>query len=113
MDLNFVDPPTKYRREKTYDWDAILAALKDNPGQWALLAEQGKMSTYNAITQNKISNFRPGLGVEARLANSDWKSKPRRADVFVRYSPDLDESLTVKERQAIWVKIRKREKENK
>jgi hypothetical protein len=109
--IEFVDPPTKYRREKTYDWDNIYQSLRDNPGQWALLVEQGKMSTYNAIAQSNISNFKPDMGIETRLANSNYKTKPRRADIYVRYNPDLHEGLTVKEREALWRTARKIEKE--
>lgn len=112
-DIEFVDPPTKYRREKSYDWDAIYAQIRENPGQWAMLVKQGKMSTYNAIKQSNISNFRPAMGVELRVSNSDYKASPRRADIYIRYNADLDTSLNVKEREAMWRKARKIEKERK
>lgn len=111
--LTFVDPPEKHRKRQHYDWDSVHEALKANPGQWAVLPGQGYVSTYNAISQSKISNFRPSMGVEARTSDNDMSAKPRTCTIHVRYNPDLDESLTVKEREKIWIQIRKIEKEKK
>lgn len=109
--LSFVDPPEKFRRRRAYEWTAILAALKDNPGEWALLAEGGMHSTYTAVTQGKTSAFHPSLGVEMRTANNDMTTKPRTCDLYARYNPDLDQALTVKERQAAWRRFRANQKE--
>jgi hypothetical protein len=112
MTLVFKDPPTQGKRVR-YDWDAIYAALRDNPGEWALLKEGGTISTYNAVTQNRIKNFNPTMGVEMRTANNNFKVKPRTCDIYVRFNPDLDESLTVKEREKMWIAYRKSQKEKK
>lgn len=115
MGLKFTDPPTKWSKRNRYDWDKIYPELRENPGEWALLGERGTVSTYNAVTQGKISNFHPSMGVEIRTANNDLNATPRTCDLFVRYNPDKDESLTVKEREKMWVQYRKnrREKEKK
>jgi hypothetical protein len=112
-DLTFTDPPTAYRREKVYDWEKIYAELRGWPGKWALLDEQGKVSIHNAIKGGKISNFHPNLGVESMTANTDTTSKPRRADIYVRYNPDNDTSITAKEREKMWILGRKKDKEMK
>lgn len=109
--MRFADPPTKYRRRATYDWDKIYAAIKDNPGEWAVIAEPGTVSTYNAVTQGKIKNFLPAMGIEMRTSDNDFKATPRTCTIWCRYNPDLDESLTVKQRQQAWRDIRARQKE--
>lgn len=110
--LKFGTPPTKYRREKRYDWDAILNQLRDNPEQWAILEEQGKVSIHNAISQGKISNFHPDMGIESRTAHTDFSVSPRRADIWVRYAPHADKGLTKKQADKVMVEYRKRTKEN-
>lgn len=111
MDPSFVEPPEKYRKRRSYEWTRIYDMIKSNPGQWLLLAEQGSHSTYTAVTQGKVSTFHPEKGVEMRTANN--KGKPRTCDLYCRYNPDFDKSLTVKEREKVWIQIRKIEKEKK
>jgi hypothetical protein len=110
MDLNFEDPPERFRKRKSYEWTAIYQALKANPAQWALLAEGGLHSTYTAVSQGKISTFHPAMGIEMRTANNST-AKPRTCDLYARYNPDLDTALTVKERAKVWVQARKIAKE--
>lgn len=109
----FAEPPDRYRKRKVYDWDQTYALIKGNPGQWLVLAEPGYVSTYNAITQRKVSNFHPDMGIEMRTSDNDLSASPRTATIWVRYNPDYDTSLTVKEREKVWVQIRKIEKEKK
>lgn len=109
--LKFGDPPTTYRKEKAYDWAAILAELKANPEKWALLEQHGKVSVHNAIKAGKIRNFHPTMGVDSRTANTDYSAKPRRAEIWIQYSPYRDESLTKKQADKVMSEARKREKE--
>jgi len=113
--VEFTEPPEKYRKRVAYDWDTIYANLKANPGQWAWLnpGHVATVGTYVAVTQGKIKNFQPSMGIEMRTSDNDYNAKPRTCNLWARYNPDLDESLTVKERQQAWREIRKAEKEKK
>jgi hypothetical protein len=112
MGLKYVAPPTKNKRV-VYDWEAIYADLRANPGDWALLREDGTISTYNAVTQGKVKTFHPSMGIEMRTANNNFKVSPRTCDLYVRYNPDKDEGLTAKEVEAAWRLHRKNQKEKK
>lgn len=112
MDPVFTDPPNKGKRV-TYDWQKIYALIRENPGEWLWLnpGHTATISTYNAVAQGSIKNFRPDMGVEMRTANNDFKAKPRTCDLYVRYNPTLDVALTYREREVIERQIRKNEKE--
>lgn len=111
-DLKFTEPPAAHRRDaRRYDWDAVLAQLKANPTKWALLGEGERISIYNAIRGGKISNFHWSMGVEVTSANNDLTASPRTADIYVRYNPEGDTSLTVKQREQIMREARKAERE--
>jgi hypothetical protein len=110
--VRFADPPTKkWTKYTNFDWEAIYAELRANPGEWAVLAEPGYISTYNSYAQGKISTFNRALGVEMRTTDNDVKAKPRTCTLWARYNPDYDESLTVKQREQIWVQYRKKQRE--
>jgi hypothetical protein len=113
--LKFQDPPgTRSRIGRwSYDWTAVLGELKQNPGQWALLNENGpaKASIANAIRAGKISVMRPENGVQVRMANTNRAVSPRTCDVYVRYWPEDDVHLSSEERKSLMKIIGDREKE--
>lgn len=112
--MTFTDPPASHRRTRRHNWEEITPLLRENPGRWLLFAEQEKVSVYNAIKGGKIKSIHPKDGYEVTSANnSPLTAKPRVADLYLRYNPEADENLTVKEKEAAMRAVRKAEKERK
>lgn len=107
----FTEPPTKGRKTVRYNWEAITAQLREHPIEWARIAKQGKESTANAIREGKVSGIHPSNGYEVMAAETKRNAKPRTADIFVRYNPETDTTLTAKERKAAMAAVRRAEKE--
>jgi hypothetical protein len=107
-DIEFTQPPTSGRKTVRYDWDAITAKLRQRPGEWALLAKQGKESTANAMREGKTSGFHPANGFEVTVADTNRDARPRTTDIYVRYNPEMDTGLTAK---AAMAQVRKQQKE--
>lgn len=109
-EYTFVDrPPARGK----YDWEYIYELIRSRPGAWLRLVEGGKISTYNAVTGGRVTTFTPEMGVEMMTRNNQYKVRPRTCDIYVRYNPEKDQSLTVKQREQILREMRKREKEER
>lgn len=93
--VKFTDnPPPK--REQRYDWDAIAAKLRRQPGKWALIFENDLTSL---ATSFRLGGFKalPPDEFEIRTSNGTRgvthaearargvEPEPRRCDLYMRY----------------------------
>lgn len=80
-------PPTSH-----YDWPAIAQRLRDNPGQWLKVFDNGPVSVVNAIRQSTVSPltplYRPDYpdvgGFEVTTRNN-VVGPPRTATLYLRW----------------------------
>lgn len=82
--IKFTDPPKVVRG--AHDYEAIAAALRENPGEWALIQEGGPLGVATAIRTGGIPALRRGLGFELRTANNT-RETPRTCDLYLRFNP--------------------------
>lgn len=75
------DPP---RRRQQYDWDAIAAKLRSQPGDWAKVFEHDKTSIVNAIRQGAVLPLSPTLGFEIKTRNN-VRYPVRTCSLYMRY----------------------------
>jgi len=78
-------PPPRHR----YDWPMIQAMLRQRPGEWLKVFDEGPTSIAVAIRQQSITTLgpmhAPGVsGVEVRTRNNT-KDAPRMCTLFVRW----------------------------
>lgn len=91
--VTFEDPPPQ--RERPYDWDAIAAALREKPRQWAKVFDEDRASLATAIRIHGIKALDPDKGFEVRTANN-YKPQPgsdevRTCSMYLRYVPEKDQ----------------------
>lgn len=84
------DPPPGRGR---YDWQAIADQLRERPGQWAKIFEQDRASLATAIRIRGVHALLPEKGFEVKTANNK-RSTPRLCDLYLRYNPERDESVS-------------------
>ena len=103
MLLKFVDPPEPRVGKWSYDWTAVYRQLREHPGEWALLdhEKQPRVSVANALRDSKISQMRRDRGIQIRTANGKYDQSPKVCDIYLRYWPEADQSISEKERTAL------------
>lgn len=83
-DLKWQDPPPNAAgRPSLTDWRAVAAALRERPGEWALVVEGVSISTATNIKKARLVAFAPAGSFEAVARNGSNKTK--RADIYARY----------------------------
>lgn len=87
MTIEWQNPPggsTRHGIDPLTDWFAVAAALKTQPGRWALvLKDVGQAHVYR-INKGRNMAFRDGV-YEAVGRNSNHYDKPAHIDLYVRY----------------------------
>jgi hypothetical protein len=81
-DLVWEAPPPAERRR--YDWPEISRQLRNNPGKWMRIFENGPTSTANAIRQGDVASLRSEDGFEVTTRNNT-RSAPRRCSLYLRW----------------------------
>lgn len=76
------DPPERTR----YDWAAIAAQLRMEPGQWYKVFEDGPASTANAVRQGSIAAVKPEDGYETMTRNNT-RAPRRTCTLYMRWMP--------------------------
>lgn len=83
----FGDPPP---RPVQYDWAAIAALLRTQPGEWYCVFKQDRSTVVTALRQDSIAALRSTKGFEVRSANNKPNARPRTCDLWLRYVPSKD-----------------------
>lgn len=83
-EITFQEPPkvTRSGRAPNPKYLQIAQQLKERPGQWALIIEQGHQTTAARIRSGRISAFRPKGMFEATARNTDDQG---RCQVYARF----------------------------
>lgn len=82
------EPPPENRsgRRGKYDWDAIVAALQERPGQWRLVVEGANRGLYSAIKARRMVALQdPDWEFEVRSRNTDRENNT--ADIWMSATP--------------------------
>lgn len=74
--------PVRYKRSNT-EWNAIAQALKENPNEWAKVAENINPSTVTHIRKGRLSAFTPEGSFEASGHGRNEKGYTK--ELYVRY----------------------------
>ena len=84
-DLTWVEePPAKKKTGRRGKWERIFAALRDRPGNWALVSDAGTANSARTIAYN-VSNQ---VGFEGRPA--DVPNTEGRYDIYARYTGEAN-----------------------
>lgn len=84
-------PPGRSIREEPVDWEAAYDAMKQNPGQWGLIATNVSGSTPGQLRAGNNQHFRGDdlKSFEFRTRKPEKPDKPygkRRTDLYGRYN---------------------------
>lgn len=78
------EKPTTDGRSRHRDYEPIAAALRGNPGAWAVLSEDSPSSLAVNLRQGKYKAFRPVSDYEATTRHLP-EHAPNRARIYVRF----------------------------
>lgn len=80
--------PPRPANRGPYDWNAIAQRLRQKPGEWLLIFEDGPRGTANSVRQGHVLVFRePGYEVTTRNNNPETGT----CSLYVRWvPPDAD-----------------------
>lgn len=82
LDIKWEEPPADGRRQTR--WDLVAAALRERPGEWAMVKENTSSSTAVNISLGRLISFRPAGAFEARSVKAAKEGGERR-DVYARF----------------------------
>jgi hypothetical protein len=69
VDIKWEEPPKQLLGRGRTNWSEIASALKSNPEQWAVVAENVSASTGTHIRYGRLKAFEPSGAFEARDAS--------------------------------------------
>lgn len=81
-DIKWEDPPAIDKSGRGR-YDDLAAALRENPGRWALVGDDLAASTTTAINTGRLRAFMPPGAFQSR--SQTHKDDPRRRRIWARY----------------------------
>lgn len=85
----WASPPPADRGK--YDWSAIAQHLREHPGEWLRVFEDGPTSTANTVRQGDVSVLLPRDGFEVTTRNNTRYPR-RRCTLYLRWVPPEGET---------------------
>jgi hypothetical protein len=85
VELKWEEPPQQLLGRGRTDWREIADALKSNPEQWAVVAENVSASTGTHIRYGRLKAFEPAGAFEARVSGARADDSGRASKVYARY----------------------------
>lgn len=79
-DIKWEEPEFDGRRDKKYDWVAIFAELRANPGRWALVSDDAPVSMTTNIKRGRYVG-----GADGEFEAVTRESKNYRGKIYARY----------------------------
>lgn len=76
--IEWKEPPADGRGSRLFDWEVIVAACKERPGQWALIGHD---------VWSSHSSSAKAHGLNARFVGTDSGHRSK-GDLYVRWLPD-------------------------
>lgn len=98
--LRWETPPAALRNRTRRDWQVIADSLKDNPGNWAVVAEDVSASTGTHIRHGRLTAFAPAGAFEARVSGARDSKTGRAEKVYARYIGEKGEFAHIGEDEA-------------
>lgn len=83
--------PVRYKRSNT-EWNDIAQALKDNPNEWAKIAENINPSTVTHIRKGRLKAFEPAGVFEA--SGHGRTEKGHTKELYARYVGERSATTT-------------------
>jgi hypothetical protein len=75
-------------RRGKYNWTAIASRLRERPGTWLLIEEQGSRSIYSAVKRGRLTALRdPEWVYEIKTRNTNGN----KADIWMSARPRTEE----------------------
>lgn len=85
VDIKWEEPPQQLLGRGRTNWSEIANALKGNPEQWAVVAENVSASTGTHIRYGRLKAFEPSGSFEARVSGAHSSSSGRAEKIYARY----------------------------
>jgi hypothetical protein len=85
VELKWEEPPQQLLGRGRTNWREIADALKSNPEQWAVVAENVSASTGTHIRYGRLKAFEPAGAFEARVSGARADDSGRASKVYARY----------------------------
>lgn len=85
VELKWEEPPQQLLGRGRNNWREIADALKSNPEQWAVVAENVSASTGTHIRYGRLKAFEPAGAFEARVSGARADDSGRASKVYARY----------------------------
>ena len=85
FEMKWEEPPQQLLGRGRTDWRAIADALKSNPNEWAVVAENVSASTGTHIRYGRLKAFEPSGAFEARVSGARADSSGRASKVYARF----------------------------
>ena len=85
VNLKWEEPPQELLGRGRTNWKEIADALKRNPEQWAVVAENVSASTGTHIRHGRLKAFAPAGAFEARVSGARSDESGRANKVYARY----------------------------
>jgi hypothetical protein len=82
--LHFAPLPSRRHGKRRYDWDQIVMALREHPGEWALVLLSVPTSTAHTIRARRIKALQLDDGV---IAATIRESRNSIGNVWARFVP--------------------------
>jgi len=85
VEMKWEEPPQQLLGRGHTDWRAVADALKSNPNEWAVVAENVSASTGTHIRYGRLKAFEPSGAFEARVSGARGDASGRASKVYARY----------------------------
>jgi hypothetical protein len=85
VDIKWEEPPKQLLGRGRTNWEEIASALKSNPEQWAVVAENVSASTGTHIRYGRLKAFEPSGAFEARVSGAHSSENGRAEKIYARY----------------------------
>jgi hypothetical protein len=85
VDIKWEEPPKQLLGRGRTNWEEIASALKSNPEQWAVVAENVSASTGTHIRYGRLKAFEPSGAFEARVSGAHSAENGRAEKIYARY----------------------------
>ena len=85
VDIKWEEPPKQLLGRGRTNWSEIASALKSNPEQWAVVAENVSASTGTHIRYGRLKAFEPSGAFEARVSGAHSSASGRAEKIYARY----------------------------
>jgi hypothetical protein len=85
LEMKWEEPPQQLLGRGQTNWQEIANALKSNPNEWAVVAENVSASTGTHIRYGRLKAFEPSGAFESRVRGAHSSANGRAEKIYARY----------------------------